>query len=154
MNVPSQSPKGVRMLGSAARLDPELWLLLRGHGLRATRPRVEVLRFFREQGGHHSADELVRQLREHDVALPRASVFGIVEVLSQAGLLRVAATGPGRTLYEWAGESHHHFVCRVCDTVYDVPCVSETTPCLHAPRLPGQLEDAQIVYRGVCDHCR
>jgi Fur family ferric uptake transcriptional regulator len=142
------------MQGRAAHLDPELWQLLRGHGLRATRPRVEVLRLFREAGGHRSADEVVRLLHEREVTLPRASVFGVVEALSEAGLLRVAATGPGRTLYEWAGEAHHHFICRVCETVYDVSCVSEETPCLQARALPGQVEDAQIVYRGVCERCR
>lgn len=138
---------------SAARLDPELWQLLREVGLRATRPRVEVLRYFREEGGHHSADELLQLLSERDVTLPRASVFGIVDALSSAGLLRVATTGPGRTLYEWAGEAHHHFVCRVCDEVFDVPCESTVAPCLSNQRLPGELEDAQIIFRGVCENC-
>jgi Fur family ferric uptake transcriptional regulator len=143
----------VSMQGNAARLDPELWELLRSHGLRATRPRMAVLGYFREEGGHHSADEVLRGLQRRELTLPRASVFGVVDVLAQAGLLRVAAAGPGRTLYEWAGASHHHFVCRVCNTVFDVPCVSDTSPCLATGDLPGQLEDAQIIFRGVCTSC-
>lgn len=137
----------------AARLDTELWELLRTVGLRATRPRLEVLRFLRDAGGHHSADEIVGLLRQRAVSLPRASVFGIVDALSNAGLIRVATTGPGRTLYEWAGEAHHHFLCRVCNTVYDVPCRSGATPCLGEQDLPGRLEEAQIVFRGVCKNC-
>lgn len=138
----------------AARLDEELAGLLRTAGLRVTRPRVEVLRYFHEAGGHHSADEVVTALRDHAVALPRASVFGIVDALSGAGLLRIALTGPGRTLYEWAGTAHHHFICRVCDRVFDVERSDEDDQRLSRPDFPGEVEEAQIIYRGVCGDCR
>ena len=38
--------------------DTELEEVLHAAGLRSTRPRLLVLRFLRERGGHHSADEI------------------------------------------------------------------------------------------------
>ena len=127
---------------------------LRQAGLKATRSRIEVLRALRELGGHRSADDIYRLLAERGEGLPRGSIFKVVGDLSRANILMVTDVGPGRTLYEWADEWHHHFVCRCCGTILDVPCVGGLNPCLlpGAP-IPALVEAAQIIFRGVCHIC-
>lgn len=128
---------------------------LRAVGLRATKPRVLVYERLRDAGGHRSADDVVALLAERGHVLPRASVYNVLADLTAAGLLMCADVGPGRALYEVAERWHHHFVCRVCGTVLDVPCVRGEKPCLDAPAsLPGEVEEAQVLFRGVCNRCR
>src|SRR5438093_1948673 len=110
--------------------DTELEQLLHGAGLRSTRPRLLVLRFLREHGGHHSADEIQAALDAADEHLLRGSVYHVLGKLTRRRLVLQADVGPGRALYESGSPWHHHFVCRACDAVLDVSCVETDQPCL------------------------
>jgi Fur family ferric uptake transcriptional regulator len=128
---------------------------LREAGLRATRPRRAVFGLLRDAGGHHSVDDLVGLLAESGEPLSRMTVYNVVSDLTGAGLLMQADVGPGRALYEASETWHHHFVCRGCGTVIDVPCATGTKPCLEVP--PGldvSIDEAQVIYRGLCSVCR
>ena len=127
---------------------------LRAAGLRATRPRTLVYRTLSEIDGHLSVDEVAAALRDRGADLPRMSVYNVVADLEAAGLVMCADAGPGRALYEVNDVWHHHFVCRVCKTVTDVPCWTGEKPCLEPPSsLPGTIDEAQVIFRGVCEKC-
>jgi Fe2+ or Zn2+ uptake regulation protein len=127
---------------------------LRAAGLRATRPRLAVLGFLREhRGRHHSAEEVTASLAATGGALLRGSVYNVLGSLASAGLVLVADTGPGRALYEAPDGWHHHFVCRVCGRVVDVPCIVGAKPCLDAGLAGAEVDEAQIIFRGRCPAC-
>lgn len=127
---------------------------LHGAGLKATKSRVEVMRALRDLGGHRSADDIHRLLQERGQGLPRGSIFKIVADLCRAEILMVTDAGPGRTLYEYSDQWHHHFVCRRCGVILDVPCVEGLKPCLRPDvAIPAHIEEAQIIFRGICQGC-
>lgn len=127
---------------------------LHGAGLKATKSRMGVMYALHEMGGHRSADDIYRWLVEHGQSLPRGSIFKVVGDLCRAEILMVTDTGPGRTLYEYADKWHHHFVCRRCGTILDVPCVEGARPCLLPEvAIPAQIEETQVIFRGVCHQC-
>lgn len=133
----------------------ELHARLRESGLRATRQRTAVYGFMRQVGGHHSVDDLVCLLADSGEPLSRMTVYNVVSDLTGAGLLMQADVGPGRALYEASETWHHHFVCRSCGTVIDVPCARGTKPCLDdPPGLDVSIDEAQVIYRGFCHACR
>ena len=126
---------------------------LREAGLRVTRTRLELLGLLDDPGGHRSADELVAAFRSRGTPVPRATVFHVLGALERAGLVIVADAGPGRTLYEAATTWHHHLICRACGIVVDVPCLRGEKPCLE-PELPGvRVDEAQVIFRGLCATC-
>ena len=126
---------------------------LREAGLRVTRQRVAVLDALASAGGHRTADDVAALLRAEGSPMPRASLYHALGSLTDAGVLLVADAGPGVTRYELASSWHHHLVCRGCGAVVDVPCVRGTRPCLEAD-LPGaRIDEAQVVFRGLCPAC-
>ena len=128
--------------------------ILRDAGLKATQSRLNVLEALEEMGGHRSADQVHQHLSEKGQPVPRGTVFKVVNDLSVHGVLMVTDAGPGRTLYEYAEHWHHHFVCRVCHSILDVPCVEGVKPCLLPDvDFPGVIEEAQIIFRGLCESC-
>lgn len=128
--------------------------VIRNAGLKATRSRLSVLNALADIGGHCSADEVHQHLVEKGQDVPRGTVFKVVGDLSESGVLMVTDAGPGRTLYEYAQEWHHHFVCRKCSRILDVPCVEGRKPCLLPDvEVPAIIEEAQIIFRGVCHEC-
>ncbi len=126
---------------------------LREAGLRVTRPRLAVYGALRRLGGHRSADEVVQELGRRGRRLSRQSAYNAVDALHAAGLLMRADAGPGRTLYETRAAWHHHFVCRRCGRVLDVPCIRGRKPCLAAPAGVGRADEAQVIFRGLCRAC-
>ena len=133
--------------------EAELEHALRSAGLKSTRPRLLVLRFLRERGGHHSADEITDALTPVDSTLLRGSVYNVLNKLLGHGLINMADVGPGRALYESGSPWHHHFVCRQCGGVQDVPCVVGARPCLETDLGGAELDEAQIIFRGRCAAC-
>jgi Fur family ferric uptake transcriptional regulator len=131
----------------------ELTVRLRRAGLRATRPRLLILDALDGSGGHRSVEDVLRVLEGRGVRLPRATVYNVLRSLVAAGLVMVADVGPGRMLVETAQRWHHHFVCRDCGAVIDVPCIVGSKPCLE-PDLPGaEVDEAQVIWRGRCPRC-
>lgn len=114
---------------------------------------MAVLALLEELGGHRAVDDLVTVLEEREEPLPRGTVYNVVGDLSDAGVIMAADAEPGAALYEVAEEWHHHFVCRDCGAVHDVPCTVGDRPCLQAT-LPGaEVEEAQVIFRGRCRAC-
>ena len=126
---------------------------LRAAGLKATRPRIEVAESLRRMGGHRSADQVHARLAEDGVTLPRTSVYNALTALADAGVVLRADVGPGAVVYEVADHWHHHFVCRACGAVADVPCVVGESPCLSPGDGFGEVEEAQVIFRGLCPAC-
>ena len=133
--------------------DAELERALRAARLKSTRPRLLVLRFLTERGGHHSADEITEALAGEDASLLRGSVYNVLNKLQKHGLITLADVGPGRALYEAGSPWHHHFVCRQCDAVLDVTCVVGQKPCLQAELEGSEVDEAQVIFRGRCPAC-
>ena len=126
---------------------------LREAGLRATRPRLAVYSALECLGGHRSADEVYDHIVTEGEQLSRGSVYNALAALTAAGLVLTADAGPGRALYETATAWHHHAVCRVCGEVSDMDCVVGSKPCLSPGGEWGHIDEAQIIFRGVCAAC-
>ncbi len=126
---------------------------LRAAGLRVTPQRIAILDALAALGGHPTADDVAAALGRTGSPLPRASLYHALGAMADAGVLLVADAGPGTARYELAGDWHHHLVCRACGSIVDVPCASGERPCLDAA-LPGAIVDeAQVVFRGLCPAC-
>jgi len=127
--------------------------VIRSTGLRATRPRVIIYDLLQEAGGHRTADEVACLVADSGQKLPRASVYNVLDDLSRVDLVMRADRGPGTAIYEVSSTWHHHFVCRECGEVIDVPCVIGSKPCIDAD-IPGAvIDEAQIIFRGTCASC-
>jgi Fe2+ or Zn2+ uptake regulation protein len=126
---------------------------LRGAGLRITRQRVLVLTALKQTGGHRSAEAVGGWLDQQGLSLARGTVYKVLDDLVAAGLIMMADHGPGTALYETADEWHHHFVCRSCGDVIDVPCEVGSKPCLDASMGGAEIDEAQVIFRGRCAAC-
>ncbi|MDQ6696130.1 MAG: transcriptional repressor [Actinomycetota bacterium] len=132
--------------------DDELAERIRQAGLRATQPRVEVLRVLHE-GGHHTASEVVDAVGRRGVDVARMSVYNVLHNLTRVGVIAAVELGPDRTIYELDHGWHHHFVCRRCDRILDVACIVGAKPCLDAGLQGAEIDEAAVTFRGLCPDC-
>ena len=127
---------------------------LRAAGLKTTRQRITVLAVLDHHVEHLSADELVAELAERDLTLPRSTVFKVLDDLVGAGLVLRADLAPGASRYESADARapHHHFVCRSCGTIDDIP-VTESVADLARSVRHHHVDTVEVVFRGLCRRC-
>ena len=132
----------------------DLERILRGAALRVTRPRMAVLTAVH---AHPHADTLsiVDVVRG---GLPEAShqtVYGVLDALTTAGLVRRIQPAGSVARYEArVGDNHHHVVCRSCGAITDVDCAVGASPCLTASDDRGyEIDEAEVVYWGLCASC-
>jgi Fur family ferric uptake transcriptional regulator len=86
--------------------------------------------------------------------LPKLSpvtVYRVLHALEAENVVNVV-TVPGEAVhYEITREHHHHFFCRWCRRVFDVPCDGHKRTATHAPVF--EIEEHQVVLLGRCAEC-
>lgn len=128
--------------------------LLRGAGLRVTRPRVAVLAAVGAHA-HAETDAIIAVVRGHLGEVSHQAVYDVLRALTAAGLVRRIQPPGSVARYESrVGDNHHHVVCRSCGVIADVDCALGDTPCLTASDDHGfAIDEAEVVYWGTCPDC-
>ncbi len=129
--------------------------LLRRHGLQITAQRLAVLRAVCGQP-HCTADVVAEIVRAEIGAISRQAVYDSLSALVDKGLVRRIQPSGSSARYECrVGDNHHHLVCRNCGQVVDIDCAVGYTPCLTAAEDFGyEIEEAEVIYWGICPGCR
>jgi Fur family ferric uptake transcriptional regulator len=131
---------------------------LREAGLRATGPRVAVMKSLVSASGPVSHGELAAQLA--DDGLDRATVFRNLKDLTDAGLVRRTDLGDHTWRFELKAETHAaeddphaHFMCDACGDVVCLP--DETVQIVAAKGAPRAIKkkEFEVQIKGRCDRC-
>lgn len=105
---------------------------------------------------HSTADVIASLVRGRLGTVSKQAIYDVLAALTSAGLLRRVAVDIKGAQYELSvGDNHHHVVCRECGKLEDMPCPVGAPPCLEPPDDRGFLiEEAEVIYRGLCPDCR
>src|SRR6185295_12102394 len=94
---------------------------LRAAGLRVTAQRLAVLDYLMSTPTHPTAEQVGQAVNERHPAVSRASVYNVLHSLYEKGLVREVVAGGAITRYDANVDHHHHFLCRRCGRLEDVP---------------------------------
>ncbi|ETD33481.1 Fur family transcriptional regulator [Williamsia sp. D3] len=140
---------------SSQQPTPDTREQLRAVGLRVTAPRVAVLEVL-ERHPHSTADFVAARVREQLGGVSTQTVYDVLRVCSERGLLRHIEPAGSSVRYEnRIGDNHHHLVCRRCGAIHDVDCAVGEAPCLEPSDKHGfVIDEAEVTYWGLCPDCR
>jgi Fe2+ or Zn2+ uptake regulation protein len=129
--------------------------LLRTAGLRATAPRVAVLRVLRDSNDHPRVDQVIERVQHAGVQISTQGAYDVCQALYRNGLARRIELPGAPARYEArAGDNHHHLVCCACHAAIDVDCAVGEAPCLQPADPHGfHVHEADVTYWGVCPTC-
>lgn len=120
---------------------------------RKTTQRTALEQVFLEEDHPLTIEQILACGRRTVETLNQATVYRTIKLLLDQGAIRqIHHPGLG-TLYERADKAHHHhFYCRVCRRVYDLPgCMLDKQQAAPAGYV---VEDHEYFLTGVCPACR
>ncbi|QAY64891.1 transcriptional repressor [Xylanimonas allomyrinae] len=128
--------------------------MLRDAALRITKPRLAVISAV-DRLAHPDTESVIAAVREAIPDVSHQTVYDSLRTLSDLGILRRIQPAGSVARYETrTGDNHHHLVCRSCGAVVDVDCAIGETICLTPSEDHGfQIDEAEVVYWGVCPQC-
>ena len=128
------------------------------HGFRRGGARNAVVELLDAQDCALTAQEIDDRLRGDGRAVGRASVYRILEMLTELRLVARIDVGQGVARYEPlqpSGDHHHHLVCDRCGQVAPFEDASlEQAIARVSRRLSFSVADHDVVLHGACRDCR
>src|SRR5687768_4613888 len=128
--------------------------MLRGAGLRVTRPRLAVLSAVHDHP-HADTDSIITAVRQGIGQVSHQAVYDVLHALTAAGLVRRFQPSGSVARYEArVRDNHHHVVWRSCGAIADVDGAVGDALCLTPPDGSGyEINDAEVIYWGRCPDC-
>ncbi len=94
---------------------------LKGVSLRATPTRLEILKLIESVDEPVDVKTLIRYLKKKKIKTDPATVFRIVNIFKEKGLLKSIHFNESKFRYEYAfKKDHHHLICDNCGQIEDV----------------------------------
>jgi Fur family ferric uptake transcriptional regulator len=120
--------------------------------------RNAVVELLAEQDCALTAQEIDDRLRVGGRAVGRASVYRILELLTELRLVQRIDVGQGIARYERHqpdGDHHHHLVCDNCGTIepFEDPSLEQAIEQV-SRRLSFAVDEHDVVLHGACSDCR
>jgi Fur family transcriptional regulator, ferric uptake regulator len=152
----------IGMAGSSAMSSAPTWSehvheVLARAGLKRGGARQRIIELLADQPCALSAVEIEDALRAQGKPTGRASIYRVLDLLVDHGLVERVAVGDGQSRFERSeagGEHHHHLVCEQCGKLvaFDDPALERAIDEL-SERLGVRVEHHDVVLRGACDQC-
>jgi Fur family transcriptional regulator, ferric uptake regulator len=126
-------------------------------GLRRGGARERIIELLAREPCALSAVEIEDALRSQGARTSRASVYRVLELLVEHGLVERVTVGRGLARFERvlaSGEHHHHLLCDRCGRLvaFDDPALERAIGRV-SERLGARVEHHDITLRGACADC-
>ncbi len=126
---------------------------LKAKGLRVTPQRFAVYTNLLSRSDHPTADDILSDLNQNAPTSSQATVYSSLQALRDVDLIREVLLEEGVCRYDANIDPHHHFRCRSCGTIKDIPWqqiggIDLTTLSPH-----WQVDGYEVTVNGVCDRC-
>ncbi|MBW4604170.1 MAG: transcriptional repressor [Calothrix sp. FI2-JRJ7] len=124
---------------------------LRGKGLKVTPQRFAVYANLLSRQDHPTAEQILLDLNKQAPISSQATVYSALQALRDVGLVREVLLEAGVSRYDANVEKHHHFYCRGCKTIEDIPW--EAFPNVSLDKLrPGlKAQTYEVTVYGTCN---
>jgi Fur family ferric uptake transcriptional regulator len=125
-------------------------------GVRLTGPRRKLAALIERREGHFTAADLLKDAGRRRMGIGRATVFRLLELLSEQGLVERIDLPDGTHAYiPCEPTHHHHLVCLNCGAATDVDdCGIEAVTREAARRSGFKIEQHRLELFGRCPDCR
>lgn len=126
---------------------------LKSKKLRVTPQRFAVYANLMSRTDHPTAEQILNDLNQDTPQTSQATVYSSLQALQNVGLVREVLLEEGICRYDANVAPHHHFRCRCCSVIEDIPWSQLQGIDLSNLRSGLTVERYEVTVHGVCDRC-
>ncbi len=131
----------------------EIVQTLKSKGLRVTPQRFAVYANLLSRSDHPTVEQILTDLNKNSPVSSQATVYSSLQALRHVGLVCEVLLEEGVARYDANADHHHHFCCRQCGAIEDIPWTIFQGLDLQCLRAGLQAETYEVTVRGLCDRC-
>ncbi|MCC6277164.1 MAG: transcriptional repressor [Oligoflexia bacterium] len=139
------------------RLNNDIFLRLKKSGFRMTAERRQLINLITTSPGHFNAEKLLGLARDRRLPISRATVYRVLPLLKQIGVIQQSLIREGQAHFElsWEQEHHDHLVCQSCNRIVEftnseIEALQEKIAKKYRFSLTGHVMELH----GICEDCR
>ena len=87
--------------------------------MKITPQRLAVMDIIFGNNNHYSAEEISTKVRKTHTNIAVGTIYNILDILVQSGIIQRVKTEKGAMLYDSVQEKHHHLYCNETDRIED-----------------------------------
>lgn len=124
---------------------------LKKQDIRLSHRRLKVLEYLCQNQNHPAVGEIYVDLQKEVPTLSKTTIYNTLNILIEAGLVRVITIEDNETRYDIMVENHGHFKCESCRTIYNfnIDIDSLTSADLNN----FKINDKNVYFKGICPNC-
>ena len=120
---------------------------------RTTKQLGTIWEMIKNDNSHPTADQIYDRVRKKLPSISLGTVYRNLQKLVADQKLQVLMRGRSQH-FDPLVEKHQHFICEICDRVYDV--VLQNQRDIEPVKLPHEgfrVTSHQLAFYGICKHC-
>lgn len=129
----------------------ELTSLLKEKNVKPSLQRLKILEYLINSEDHPTVDIIFQDLNTEIPTLSKTTVYNSLNILVDAGLVKVVNIESSEARYEAAFEDHGHFKCKKCGKIYDFEIDMKKID-LQIPE-GFEVSEKDIYFKGICKEC-
>lgn len=124
--------------------------------IRITEARIAVLKTLKNSRRPLDIISIIKLLKRYGVNADRTTIFRIINLFSEKGLIHRLEFAEGKFRYEMSNLPHHfHVVCTNCGEIRDLEgCEVETVEKKAAQKLSYVITSHRLDFFGLCPSCQ
>ncbi|HSX09568.1 MAG TPA: transcriptional repressor [Candidatus Saccharimonadales bacterium] len=124
--------------------------------LRATPARLALMKFLEASDKPIDVQSMIEYLDRQDIETDPATVFRIVNMFTEKGLIKPIQLNEGKFRYELASKAdHHHLVCTHCGEIQDMSdCNIEVLEHQIEKKKNFKVTSHALEFFGICADCQ
>lgn len=126
---------------------------MKAKGLRITPQRFAVYANLLERCDHPTVEQIFADLNQQFALTSRATIYSTLATLVEAGLVQQVWLEDGIARFDANMQPHHHFCCRRCHQITDIPWQVFAPPQLDLLDQGLQVDSYSAIIYGDCDRC-
>ncbi len=126
---------------------------LREKGIKVTPQRIFILKRLMEMEGHVTAEDVYNSIKKEIPSISISTVYRTLKQFEDKGIINSLLTSKeyGVTVFDTNFEPHHHFVCKICGEIWDIP--GEIMKVNVKGDIGGIGESLTVTVKGTCHRC-
>lgn len=114
--------------------------------------RMRIYYFLESSKAHPTCDVIYKELLNELPTLSKTTVYNVLKLFIEKKIVNEVNVGTNEKRYELIIEKHSHFVCQVCNKLYDIPHICSS---IDKSQIPGfDVLNQEVTLKGICPNCK